>query len=175
MASGMRTGCPRLGDDARVDDVLELPDGRDLGLRRAQVADVPAIVRLIVEDQISAARESADLAPYEGAFRRIDADPAQLLLAAVVDGEVAGTLQLTVIPGLSRVGALRGQVEAVRVRADLRGRGIGEAMVRWAVEEARRRGCALVQLTTDKRRTDAHRFYARLGFTASHEGFKLQL
>jgi GNAT superfamily N-acetyltransferase len=155
--------------------VVVLPDGRGLELRRAQVADVPVIVRLIVEDQISASRESADVAPYEAAFRRIDADPAQLLLAAVQDGEVVGTLQLTVIPGLSRVGALRGQVEAVRVRADLRGRGIGEAMVRWAAEEARRRGCVLVQLTTDKRRTDAHRFYARLGFTASHEGFKLQL
>jgi GNAT superfamily N-acetyltransferase len=93
----------------------------------------------------------------------------------VLDDEVVGTLQLTVIPGLARAGALRAQEEAVRVRADLRGRGIGEAMMRWVVAEARARGCALVQLTTDKRRADAHRFYARLGFTASHQGFKLRL
>ncbi len=146
-----------------------------LELRRAQATDVPAIVRLIIEDQVAASRESADMAPYEAAFARIDADPAQLLLAAVVAGEVVGTLQLTVIPGLARAGALRAQVEAVRVRADLRRRGIGEAMMRWVVDEARQRGCALVQLTTDKRREAAHRFYARLGFTASHEGLKLQL
>jgi GNAT superfamily N-acetyltransferase len=130
---------------------------------------------MILDDRISVSRESSDMAPYEAAFRRIDGDPAQLLVAAVIDEEVVGTLQLTVIPGLARAGALRAQVEAVRVRADLRGRGIGEAMMRWVVAEARARGCALVQLTTDKRRADAHRFYARLGFTASHQGFKLRL
>ncbi len=156
-------------------EAVDLPDGGHLELRRAGPEDVAAIVRLILDDQISASREGADLAPYEEAFRRIDADPAQLIVAALLDGEVVGTLQLTVVPGLARAGALRGQLEAVRVRADLRGRGIGEAMVRWAVDKARRRGCALAQLTTDKRRTDAHRFYARLGFTASHEGFKLPL
>ncbi len=133
------------------------------------------LVRLIVDDQISASRESPDMAPYEAAFRQIDGDAAQLLVAAVLEDVVVGTLQLTVIPGLARSGALRAQIEAVRVHADHRGRGIGETMVRWAVDEARRRRCALVQLTTDKRRTDAHRFYARLGFSASHEGFKLQL
>ena len=154
---------------------LDLPDGDRLELRRTRRGDLSAIVRMIVDDQISASRESPDLAPYEEAFEQIDADPAQLLVAAVHGGEVVGTLQLTVIPGLARAGALRAQVEAVRVRADLRGRGIGKAMMRWVVEEARQRGCALVQLTTDKRRADAHRFYARLGFTASHEGFKLQL
>ena len=154
---------------------LDLRDGDRLELRRVRTEDLAAVVGLILDDQISATRESPYLAPYEVAFRQIDEDPAQLLVAAVVDGEVVGTLQLTVIPGLARAGALRGQIEAVRVRADLRGRGIGEAMVRWAVEEARHRGCALVQLTTDKRRADAHRFYGRLGFTASHEGFKLQL
>ena len=90
-------------------------------------------------------------------------------------GAVAGTLQLTVIPGLARRGALRAQIEAVRVREDLRGQGLGHELFAWAVEEARRRGCALVQLTTDKRRADAHRFYGRLGFVASHEGFKLHL
>jgi GNAT superfamily N-acetyltransferase len=153
---------------------LDLPDGARLRLRRAAPEDLAPIVRMILDDQISVSRETTDMAPYEAAFRRIDDDPAQLLVAAVLGEEVVGTLQLTVIPGLARAGALRAQVEAVRVRADLRGRGVGEAIMRWVVGETRARGCALVQLTTDKRRADAHRFYARLGFTASHEGFKLQ-
>ncbi len=163
----------------RVDDLAVLPVGSTTyRLRRAGPGDVAAIVALLAADQLGAARDAGaghDLAPYRRAFAAIDADPAQLLVAAVLVGEVVGTLQLTVIPGLARAGALRAQLEAVRVRADLRGRGIGEAMVRWAVDEARHRGCALVQLTTDKRRPDAHRFYARLGFSASHEGFKLPL
>ena len=86
-----------------------------------------------------------------------------------------GTFQLSFLPGLARRGALRAQIEAVRVRADHRGRGLGAAMIGWAIEEARRRGCALVQLTTDKARADAHRFYEGLGFVASHEGLKLPL
>ena len=90
-------------------------------------------------------------------------------------GAIAGTLQLTLIPGLARRGALRAHIEAVRVRDDLRSAGIGRALLGWAIDEARRRDCALVQLTCDKRRTDAHRFYERLGFAASHEGFKLRL
>jgi GNAT superfamily N-acetyltransferase len=89
--------------------------------------------------------------------------------------DVVGTAQLTEIPGLSRAGTTRLQVEAVRVRADLRGQGIGAALFAWIVDEARRRGCGLVQLTTDTRRREAHRFYERLGFTASHVGFELQL
>src|SRR5215217_3218946 len=105
----------------------------------------------------------------------MDADPAQLLVVVTDAADaVVATLQLTFIPGLARRGALRAQIEAVRVRADLRGRGLGQALFAWAIEEASRRGCALVQLTTDKRREDAHRFYGRLGFTASHEGFKLR-
>ena len=94
-------------------------------------------------------------------------------MVAVDGADVVATLQLSVLPGLSRQGALRGQVEAVRVAAGHRGRGLGAAMLRWAIEEARRRGCALVQLTTDKSRDDAHRFYERLGFVASHQGMKL--
>ena len=90
-------------------------------------------------------------------------------------GAVVGTMQLSFLPGLSRGGAMRGQVEAVRVAASHRGRRLGEQMVRWGVDESARRGCALVQLTTDKSRADAHRFYERLGFTASHEGFKMSL
>jgi GNAT superfamily N-acetyltransferase len=90
--------------------------------------------------------------------------------------ELGGTLlQLGVLPGLARRGALRAQLEAIRVRQDLRGRGLGEAMLQWSVAEARRRGCTLVQLTSDKSRADAHRFYGRLGFVASHDGFRLHL
>jgi GNAT superfamily N-acetyltransferase len=116
-----------------------------------------------------------DLQLYLDAFDVIDADPAHLLLVAEVGAEVVGTLQLSVLPTLVRQGAPRAQLEGVHVRSDHRGSGVGGAMVRWAVEEARRRGCALVQLTSQKRRTDAHRFYTRLGFANSHEGFKLSL
>ncbi|WP_211489742.1 GNAT family N-acetyltransferase [Georgenia thermotolerans] len=151
----------------------QLPDG--VVLRRARAADLPALVRLLADDQLGATRDGGDLEPYRRAFAAIDADPAQLLVVAEADGAVVGTLQLTVIPGLARRGALRAQVEAVRVSAARRGRGLGRAMIGWVIEEARRRGCALVQLTTDKRRTDAHRFYERLGFAASHEGMKLLL
>nr|WP_242623397.1 GNAT family N-acetyltransferase [Pseudonocardia sediminis] len=148
-------------------------------MRRAVAADVAPVVALLAADQLGAGRESHaddDLAPYLSAFAEIDADPSQLLVVAETpEIPVAGTLQLSIIPGLSRRGASRAQIEAVRVHADLRGRGLGEAMIRWTVDEARRRGCRLVQLTTDKSRTDAHRFYERLGFTASHEGMKLSL
>jgi GNAT superfamily N-acetyltransferase len=150
-------------------------NGATYELRRATRADVGAIVDLIAADQIGATRDGGDLAPYERAFAMIDADPAQLLVVAADGDAVVGTLQLTFIPGLARRGALRAQIEAVRVRADLRGRGLGNALIAWAVEEARRRDCALVQLTSDKRRAEAHRFYGRLGFIATHEGFKLRL
>ncbi len=146
-----------------------------LAVRRAVVDDVPAIVQLLADDPLGRTRESADLTPYRRAFARVDADPNQLLVVAVAEEDVVGTLQLTVIAGLSRGGALRGQVEAVRVRADHRGRGTGTTLVRWAIDELRRRGCAMVQLTTDKSRADALRFYERLGFIASHEGLKLAL
>ncbi len=147
----------------------------DVVLRRATAADVPAVVALLADDVLGAGRESADLAPYETAFAALDADPAHLLVVAEDAGAVVGTLQLSFLPGLSRGGALRAQVEGVRVAAAARGRGLGEAMLGWCAEEARRRGAALVQLTTDVRRPDAHRFYERLGFVASHVGMKLEL
>jgi GNAT superfamily N-acetyltransferase len=140
---------------------------------------VPAIVALIAADQLGATRDGvrdeADLAAYTAAFRAIDLDPAHLLLVADSGGEIVGTMQLSFLPGLARRGALRAQIEAVRVAPSTRGSGLGAAMMAWAIEEARRRGCALVQLTSDKSRTDAHRFYQRLGFAASHEGMKLAL
>lgn len=103
------------------------------------------------------------------------AEPGQLLLVAVADEVLVGTMQLSFIPGLSRTGALRAQIEAVRVRQSYRDRGLGQAMLEWAIAEARTRGCSLVQLTTDKTRTEARRFYEHLGFVASHEGMKLPL
>ena len=148
-------------------------------LRPARIDDVRAIVELLAADQLGATRDGADddegLEPYRRAFEAIDADPAQLLLVADSGGEIVATMQLSFLPGLARRGALRAQIEAVRVRVDQRGSGLGGELMIWAIEEARRRGCALVQLTSDKRRTDAHRFYERLGFVASHEGFKLAL
>lgn len=148
-------------------------------LRRATMDDVAAIVALLVDDPLGSGREGTrdggDLAPYVAAFDAIEKDPHQLLVVAVTGTAVVGTLQLTFIPGLSRRGALRAQVEAVRVAADHRSGGLGAAMMQWAVAAARRRGCAVVQLTTDKSRLDAHRFYDRLGFVASHEGYKLAL
>lgn len=155
--------------------VLRTPTG-SATLLRAAAADVPSIVGLLAGDPVSAAREGDEgLGAYLRAFEAIDADPAHLLVVAEVDGEVTATMQLTFLPGLARRGALRAQLEAVHVRGGLRGSGLGGAMVGWAIDEARRRGCALVQLTSDKQRPDAHRFYARLGFAASHEGFKLTL
>jgi ribosomal protein S18 acetylase RimI-like enzyme len=149
----------------------------DVGLRRGTSDDLPALVAMLADDELGRSREvvDGDLAPYRAAFAAIDADPAHLLVVAVAVGEIVGMLQLSVVPGLARRGALRGQLEAVRVAGGFQDRGVGAAMVGWAIEEARRRGCALVQLTSDKSRTAAHRFYERLGFRASHEGFKLEL
>ncbi|MGW6197963.1 N-acetyltransferase family protein [Kribbella sp. NPDC055110] len=148
----------------------------DVVIRRATASDVAAIVEMIADDQLGATRESLDdLTPYLAAFEQIDADPNQLLVVADRNDEVIGTLQLTIIPGLSRRGSTRGLIEAVRVAAPARGSGLGSTLIRWAVEESRTRGCTLVQLTSDKSRTEAHRFYTNLGFANTHEGFKLKL
>jgi GNAT superfamily N-acetyltransferase len=153
--------------------------GSTVVFRRADASDVPAIVELLAADPIGATRDGVhtaeDLAAYQQAFRAIDADPAQLLVVAHAGPDLVATLQLSFIPGLARRGALRAQIEAVRVHESYRSRGLGAAMMTWAIDEARRRGCGLVQLTTDKSRPDAHRFYAQLGFVASHEGMKLRL
>jgi GNAT superfamily N-acetyltransferase len=147
-----------------------------ISIRRARREDVEAIVRMLADDQIGSTRDSVDdLTPYLKAFDDIDADPGQLLVVAEDAGQAVGTLQLSIIPGLARKGALRGQIEAVRVRASRRGSGLGGKLMTWAIEESRRRGCALVQLTSDVQREDAHRFYERLGFVPSHTGFKLKL
>ena len=146
--------------------------------RTATPTDLPAIIALLMDDPLGKLREDlgTPLNPvYLAAFEAIERDPNQLLVVADMAGEVVGSLQLTFIPGLSRLGMWRGQIEAVRVASSQRGSGVGKAMIRWAIEECRRRGCGLVQLTTDKRRIEAHRFYDGLGFKASHEGMKLAL
>jgi GNAT superfamily N-acetyltransferase len=154
-------------------------DGSPVVLRRAEASDVRAIVDLLAADQLGAARDGVrtaeDLAAYQRAFGAIDADPAQLLVVAQAGPQLVATLQLSFIPGLARRGAMRAQIEAVRVHESYRSRGLGAAMMTWAIDEARRRGCGLVQLTSDKSRPGAHRFYAQLGFVASHEGMKLRL
>ncbi|MFJ9865491.1 GNAT family N-acetyltransferase [Streptomyces sp. NPDC101165] len=148
----------------------------DLEIRRATTDDLPAIVAMLADDPLGAQRESPDdLTPYLAALDRLNADPNQRLVVAAREGRVIGTLQLTLIHGLSRKGATRSIIEAVRIHADERGSGLGTRLIEWAVEESRRQNCQLVQLTSDSSRTDAHRFYERLGFTASHVGFKLQL
>jgi GNAT superfamily N-acetyltransferase len=136
---------------------------------------VPAIVALLADDLLGAGREGPVDDAYLAAFEQIEADPRSRLLVAERDGRVVGTLQLTLVPGLSRHGLLRGQIEAVRVAADERGQQLGRRMIEWAIEAARGQGCGLLQLTSDKQRPDAIRFYESLGFTASHEGLKLPL
>ena len=148
----------------------------DLEIRPATRNDVPAIVGMLADDPLGAQRESPDdLAPYMSALERLSSDPNQHLVVATREDRVVGTLQLTIVPGLSRRGSVRSIIEGVRIHADERGGGLGSRLIEWAIEESRRQGCQLVQLTSDNTRTDAHRFYERLGFTASHVGFKLAL
>src|SRR3982751_30713 len=146
--------------------------------RRATRDDLPEIVALLADDALGqgreAAREPLD-ARYVTAFEAMDRDPGQFLMVVELDGAVVGCLQLSFIPGLSRLGMIRGQIESVRIAASQRGGGLGRAMFEWAIAECRARGCGLVQLTTDKARPDARRFYESLGFTASHDGMKLAL
>ena len=144
----------------------------------AALSDLPAIVALLAEDSLGEKREDPSLpldTRYEQAFAAIERDPNQRLIVAQHDGRVVGCLQLTFIPGIAFKGAWRGLIEAVRVAGDLRGRGLGAALVEYAVEQCRAFGCGMVQLTSHKSRTRAHAFYERLGWDRSHEGFKLQL
>ena len=159
-----------------TDAVWVLPDGSRCRPGRAGLEDVPALVRLLADDPLGSTREGGDMGVYQRAFQEIDADPHQFLTAVRNDaGDVVGTMQLTVIPGLSRGGARRLQIESVRVSSSLRGQGLGERMFTWAEAVALASGCSLLQLTTDTSRPDAHRFYERLGYRPSHVGFKKQV
>ncbi len=149
-----------------------------LSIRLATIEDVPAIRALLADDQLGRTREDlseAGLQRYIAAFKAIAADPSNRLYVAEEGARIVGTWQVTYIPYLSRGGNERAHIEAVRVASDRRGEGIGRAMMRHALDEARKRGCLLAQLTSDSSRPDAHRFYESLGFTASHSGFKIVL
>ena len=143
--------------------------------RDATRADVPAIVAMLADDSLGQGREGADLAPYLAAFDQIAANPAHQLIVAEDAGRIIATCQLTILSGLSRQGARRALVEAVRVTADLRGRGVGAALMEECEARARAAGCGMIQLTTDRSRHDAHRFYERLGYQPSHIGMKKPL
>jgi GNAT superfamily N-acetyltransferase len=146
--------------------------------RDADATDLPAIVAMLADDHLGATREDPTLplqAGYLAAFEAIMASPNTRLIVAVDGEQVIGTMQLILIPGLSSIGSMHGQIEAVRIAAAHRGAARGEAMVRWAIEECRLAGCSSIQLTSDGSRLDAHRFWQRIGFTASHKGFKLKL
>ena len=147
--------------------------------RAATEADLSSIVQMLADDEIGQSREDPRLplsSVYTDAFSAINADKNQLLAVAVAEGDtVVGTLQLSFVPGVARMGAWRGQIEAVRIAATHRNSGLGQEMFEWAIEQCRNKNCMLVQLTTDKSRPDAHRFYESLGFEATHEGYKLKL
>lgn len=144
-------------------------------LRRATAADLPAIVGLLADDELGRTREGGDEGVYAAAFAEIEADRNTLLYVLDLAGEVAGCAQLTLIPGLSHRGATRADIEGVRVAAGRRGGGLGRWLIEALVQVARQRGCRMVQLTSNRRRTEAHRFYESLGFEPSHVGFKLML
>ncbi|PBB92401.1 MULTISPECIES: GNAT family N-acetyltransferase [unclassified Mesorhizobium] len=147
-------------------------------IRRADKADLAAIVAMLADDALGRARENASVPlaqAYQDAFAAIDGNPNHFLAVMADGAEVIGTLQISFIPGLSLQGAWRGQIEAVRVAASRRGDGLGQRLLEWAIERCRERGCRVVQLTTNKSRLDAHRFYERLGFKASHIGYKLDI
>ncbi|MFB7825383.1 GNAT family N-acetyltransferase [Streptomyces hydrogenans] len=145
-------------------------------LRPATRAELPAVLALLAdEDRVVDPAPALVTEAYERAFADIEADPRNEMLVLVEDGLVLGCLQATYIPGLGKGGAERALIEAVRIRADRRGGGLGRELMERAAARAKERGCALVQLTSDKERADAHRFYASLGYARSHEGFKLPL
>ena len=150
----------------------------DLVFRKARLEDLEAIIAMLADDTFGIRREDASLPLarcYRDAFAAIEANPSQMLMAVFDGEEIVGTFQLSFLPGLALQGLTRGQIEAVRVSGHRRGSGIGKQLIRWAVEECRRQGCGIVQLTTNRGRADAHRFYERLGFVQSHFGYKLNL
>ncbi len=147
-------------------------------IREATREDLPAIIALLADDVNGAKREDASLPldpGYGAAFDAIHADPNHMLIVAERDGRVIGTLQLSFLPGLSRRGGWRGQIEAVRIASDLRSQGLGAELIDWTVTQCRARGCRMAQLTSKSDRLDAHRFYERLGWEKSHAGFKQKL
>ena len=147
----------------------------NLEFRSAEREDLPALIALLKDDALGATRESENIGDYVEAFEEISGDPSQVLLAAFLDGDLVGTIQISIIRNLSRRGARRAQLESVRVSAQARGNGVGKLMIARAIEIAKSKGCEIVQLTSDKTRADAIEFYKSLGFKCSHEGLKLMI
>ena len=150
----------------------------DITIRTATRDDLPAIIAMLANDHLGSKRERyADPLPdvYYSAFEAIDSDPNNEIVVAELDGKIIGTMQLTLIPNLTYQGGVRALIEGVRVDSTMRSAGIGRILFEWAIEQAKQRGCHMVQLTADKTRPDAHRFYESLGFSATHEGMKLHL
>lgn len=156
-----------------------LPELSDnFAIRRASIDDLPEIVRLMADDELGSRRERFERplpSSYTQAFAAIEADPNNELVVAAIGDKIVGTLQLTYIPYLSYQGSRRAMVESVRIDRELRSQGFGNRLMDWAIARARRQGCNMLQLASNKTRRDAHRFYERLGFVASHEGMKLML
>ncbi len=147
-----------------------------IAFREARREDVPAIVALLADDMLGAAREAGDMAPYLDAFDRMAGEAGNTLIVGTsAAGGVIATYQITYISGLSLRAARRAQIESVRVAGAWRGQGIGRLMFADAIERARSEGCALIQLAMNAQRGDANRFYESLGFVPSHTGFKLAL
>lgn len=149
-----------------------------ISIRKAIKHDLAVIVAMLADDTLGSTREDSSTSLnrcYSDAFNAIESDTNQLLAVVEQGGEIIGCLQLSFIPGLSRTGMWRGQIESVRIASTARGGGIGKQMIEWAIEKCRERGCGLVQLTTDKSRVDALRFYHSIGFIDSHLGMKLPL
>ena len=148
-------------------------------IRLAKKEDVSVIVQMIANDKLGQFREKFESPlpkQYYDAFENIDADPNQELMVMEDDfGKIIGTLQLSFIQYLTYQGSIRAQIEAVRIHEDYRGKGIGQQLFEWAIQRSKEKGAHVLQLTTDKKRTDAINFYEKLGFKASHEGMKLHL
>jgi ribosomal protein S18 acetylase RimI-like enzyme len=152
-------------------------NAESVSIRPARREDVAAIVAMLADDRLGSARERVEdplPAAYYEAFARVERDENLQLVVAESEGRVVGCLQLAILPGISSQGGMRGLLEDVRVASDCRSRGIGEQLVQWAVTEAKARGCNLVELLTHQTRTDAQRFYKRLGFTSSHVGMTVR-
>ncbi|WP_372369596.1 GNAT family N-acetyltransferase [Candidatus Uabimicrobium sp. HlEnr_7] len=153
-------------------------DSKKITFRTAKFDDLSRIVELLANDDLGAKRESAEPSlpkSYEEAFAAINEDQNNILVVAIIQNIIAGVLQLTLIPSLTYKGGWRSQIEGVRVAKEFRSRGIGREMFEWAIDYSRQKNCVMVQLTTDKQRPNAIKFYQDLGFKATHEGFKFHL
>ena len=150
----------------------------NLEFRQASTEDIPGLVELLADDELGATREDISRPlnqRYLDACHGIDQDPNNELIIVERDGELVGMLQLTFIPYLTHTGSRRCLIEGVRIANSSRGQGLGRKFIEWAIKRATEADCSIVQLTSDKRRPDALRFYESLGFEATHEGFKLKL